>query len=137
MRIISSASPSCPNSIKLVTDYWGLVKRFSDDFEKSTGIKQTTGDGPEAKAKFEGPLHERIALKGLLHHSECASGSRSARCRPSCTRSQETKNLEKAAVETIKTSLFTKDFLSDIVQSNHQQAVHVSAVGPRSLGRRP
>ncbi|KAH8899255.1 importin-beta domain-containing protein [Thozetella sp. PMI_491] len=107
--------PVLPNSIKLVADYWGLVKRFSEDFEKSTGIKQTTGDGPEAKAKFEGPLHERIALKGLLLLRVCVRIA----FQPVSTimyRSQETKNLEKAAVQTIKTDLFTKDFLSDIVQ---------------------
>ena len=107
--------PLLPNSIQLVSDYWALVKRFSEDFEKSTGIKQTSGDGPDGKAKFEGPLHERIALKGLLLLRVCIRIA----FQPVSSimyRSQETRALEKAAVETVKTSLFTKEFLSDIVQ---------------------
>ena len=55
-----------PNSVKLVHDYCHLIDSFADVFDKSGGIKQTTSsDGEGVKSKVEGPLLERLALKGL------------------------------------------------------------------------
>lgn len=103
-----------PNSIPLVKAYWALVKDFSEVFEKSGGIKQTStrvGQG----SRFEGPLLERLALKGILLLRGCVSIAH----KPVQTfkyRNQETKRLEDEAMETMKTGLLTKEFLMDVVQ---------------------
>ena len=40
----AASFPLLPNSIPLVRAYWNLVKGFSEVFEKSGGIKQTSGE---------------------------------------------------------------------------------------------
>jgi hypothetical protein len=55
-----------PDSLPLVRSYWGLIANFADVFEKSGGIKLATAAGSDAKSKMEGPLLEKLALKGLL-----------------------------------------------------------------------
>ncbi|KAK6074186.1 importin-beta domain-containing protein [Seiridium cupressi] len=61
---------SLPNSFELVRSYWELVAKFAEVFNKSGGLRQ----GPmedEAKFKVEGPLLEKLALKGLLLCRAC------------------------------------------------------------------
>ncbi|KAL2257554.1 hypothetical protein VTK26DRAFT_9478 [Humicola hyalothermophila] len=104
--------PVLPNSIPLVRAYWNLVKGFSQVFEKSDGIKQTTGGGTP---KHEGPLSEKLALKALLLLRSCVAIA----YRPAQTfkyKSPEVKELEKQAIHTIKVDLLTRDLLLDIVQ---------------------
>jgi len=114
-----SSFPLLPNSIPLVRAYWNLVKQFSEVFEKSGGIRQTSGGGGgiegNSSPKHEGPLSEKLALKGLLLLRSCVAIA----YRPVQTfkyRSQEDKALEKQAIETVKNELLTKDLLLDIVQ---------------------
>jgi hypothetical protein len=104
-----------PDSIPLVRAYWDLVANFAEVFEKSGGIKQTTIDGLEgAKSKMEGPLLERLALKGLLLLRSCIAivfqPAQSFRYK-----SQETKDEEQAAVKSIKGNLLTNDFVLQVV----------------------
>ncbi|KAK0734323.1 armadillo-type protein [Lasiosphaeria miniovina] len=106
--------PLLPNSIPLVGAYWNLVKDFSDVFEKSGGIKQSSTT-PAGNPKHEGPLSEKLALKGLLLIRSCIATA----YRPAQTfkyRSVEAKILEKQAIEAIKTDLLTKDLLYEMVQ---------------------
>lgn len=107
--------PALPNSIPLTKAYWHLVKDFSEVFEKSGGIKETTADTPGGNPKHEGPLSEKLALKGLIILRSCIAIA----YRPVQTfkyRSPEIKELEKQAVNTIKSQLLTHDLLLDIVQ---------------------
>ncbi|KAK3694902.1 armadillo-type protein [Podospora appendiculata] len=107
--------PVLPNSIPLVKAYWNLVRDFSDVFEKSGGIRQTTNETTAGNPKHEGPLSEKLALKGLLLLRSCVAIA----YRPVQTfkyRSQETKDQEKEAINIIKTDLLTRDLLLDIVQ---------------------
>lgn len=60
-----------PDTIPLVRSYWGLITNFADVFEKSGGIKHAAAAGTDAKPKMEGPLLERLALKGLLLLRTC------------------------------------------------------------------
>lgn len=61
-----------PNAIPLCMAYWVLVSRFSDGFHKSNGLRSNaeTTDG-ESRSKVDGPLLERLALKGLLLFKSC------------------------------------------------------------------
>lgn len=105
--------PLLPNSIQLVKAYWNLVKEFSQVFEKSGGLKQAAGDN--GSTKHEGPLSEKLALKGLLLLRSCIAIA----YRPVQTfryRSQDTKDLEKQAIHAIKVDLLNRDLLLDIVQ---------------------
>ncbi|KAK0630009.1 armadillo-type protein [Bombardia bombarda] len=107
--------PALPNSVPLVRAYWNLVREFSDVFEKSGGIRQTSDETPGGNAKHEGPLSEKLALKGLLLLRSCVATA----YRPVQTfkyRSPETKDQEKDAIQIIKTDLLTRDLLLDIVQ---------------------
>ncbi|KAL1839416.1 hypothetical protein VTJ49DRAFT_1517 [Mycothermus thermophilus] len=105
--------PVLPNSIPLVKAYWNLVKSFSEVFATSGGIRQTAGG--ESGPKHEGPLYEKLALKGLLLLRSCVAIAH----HPVQTfkyRSPEVKELEKQAVHTLKTELLTHDMLFDMVQ---------------------
>ncbi|AEO70193.1 f3708934-bc0f-40f6-bc3e-24752b3caa16 [Thermothielavioides terrestris] len=107
--------PALPNSIPLVKAYWNLVKAFSEVFEKSGGIKQTSSETAGGHPKHEGPLYEKLALKGLLLLRSCVAIAH----HPVQTfkyRSAEAKELEKQAVHTIKVELLTRDMLLDMVQ---------------------
>ena len=107
--------PVLPNSISLVRAYWNLVKGFSQVFDRSDGIKQTSGETAGGNPKHEGPLAEKLALKGLLLLRSCVSIA----YRPVQTfkyRSPEAKELEKQAVHTIKVDLLTRDLLLEMVQ---------------------
>ncbi|KAK3951792.1 armadillo-type protein [Pseudoneurospora amorphoporcata] len=107
--------PLLPNSIPLVKAYWNLVKQFSNEFEKSGGIRQTGSENHDGSAKHEGPLSEKLALKGLLLLRSCVSIAH----RPMQTfkyKSPEVKNQEKEATELVKDQLLTNNFLLDIVQ---------------------
>ncbi|KAK5663574.1 hypothetical protein OQA88_4005 [Cercophora sp. LCS_1] len=105
-----------PNSIPLAKAYWNLVKEFSDVFEKSGGIREsssveTSGGNP----KHEGPLSEKLALKGLLLLRSCIAIA----YKPVQTfryRSPEAKELEKQAIDIIQTQLLTTSFLLEMVQ---------------------
>ena len=104
-----------PNSIPLVRAYWGLVKDFSDVFEKSGGIKEKAGETSGGNPKHEGPISEKLALKGLLLLRGCIAIAYS----PAQTfkyRSPEAKQLEKQAISAIKNELLTTELLLDIVQ---------------------
>lgn len=60
-----------PNSLSLVHAYWDLIVKFAEVFDKSGGIRQGSGGEGAAKSKVEGPLLERLALKGLLLLRAC------------------------------------------------------------------
>ncbi|KAK0747848.1 armadillo-type protein [Apiosordaria backusii] len=105
--------PILPNSIPLVRAYWNLVKDFSQVFEKSGGIKQT--ESTTGNTKHEGPLSEKLALKGLLLLRSCIGIA----YRPAQSfkyQSPEMKDLETQAIHVIKIELLGRDFLLDIVQ---------------------
>ncbi|KAK4658552.1 hypothetical protein QC762_102730 [Podospora pseudocomata] len=105
--------PILPNSIPLVRAYWNLVKDFSQVFEKSGGIKQT--ESTTGNTKHEGPLAEKLALKGLLLLRSCIGIA----YRPAQTfkfQTPEMKELETQAIHVIKVELLNRDLLLDIVQ---------------------
>ncbi|KAL2271024.1 hypothetical protein VTJ83DRAFT_395 [Remersonia thermophila] len=107
--------PVLPNTIPLVKAYWNLVKSFSEVFATSGGIRQTSGGGGESGPKHEGPLFEKLALKGLLLLRSCVAIAH----HPVQTfryRSPEVKELERRAVQTLKAELLTHDVLLDMVQ---------------------
>jgi hypothetical protein len=111
----AASFPVLPNSIPLVRAYWNLVKGFSEVFEKSGGIKQTSGETAGGGPKHEGPVYEKLALKGLLLLRSCVAIAH----QPAHTfkyRSPEAKELEKQAVHTLKEELLTRDMLLDMVQ---------------------
>ena len=110
-----SSFPMLPNSIPLVKAYWNLVREFSEVFEKSGGIRQTSNETPGGSQKHEGPLSEKLALKGLLLIRSCVAIA----YRPTQTfkyKSPEAKEQEKEAIRIIKTDLLTQDLLLDIVK---------------------
>ncbi|TPX17965.1 uncharacterized protein E0L32_011966 [Thyridium curvatum] len=103
-----------PNSLPLVHAYWELVVNFADVFDKSGGIRQSAGDNPEGKSKLEGPLLERLALKGLLLIRACIAMV----FKPQFTfkyRSQEVKKEQEQASHLVKTELLTNDFVLQVV----------------------
>ena len=114
-QVHPASFPALPNSIPLVKAYWNLVKEFSHVFEQSGGIKQTSGETAGGNPKHEGPLFEKLALRGLLLLRSCVAIAH----HPVQTfkyRSPEVKELEKHAVHIIKSELLTRDLLLDIVQ---------------------
>lgn len=63
-----------PNSMALVIAYWELVAKFAEVFDKSGGLRQTTATAEgSSKSKVEGPLLEKLAIKGLLLFKSCVA----------------------------------------------------------------
>ncbi|KAH7326466.1 armadillo-type protein [Stachybotrys elegans] len=60
-----------PNTLPLVHAYWDLVFRFAEVFDQSGGIRQGSAAPGSAKLKVEGPVLERLALKGLILLRSC------------------------------------------------------------------
>lgn len=105
-----------PNSLPLVHAYWDLVSKFAEIFDKSGGIRHGSGDGASSKAKVEGPLLERLALKGLLLLRACVRIA----FQPAQTfkyRTPETKAEQEQSRSIIKTELLKDDLVLQIVNS--------------------
>lgn len=105
-----------PNSLPLVRAYWDLIAKFSEVFDKSGGIRQNSGEQGGAKAKAEGPLLERLALKGLLLLRACVKMA----FQPAQSfkyRSPETKTEQEQARNTVKTELLKDDLVVQIVNA--------------------
>ncbi|KAI5467452.1 armadillo-type protein [Mariannaea sp. PMI_226] len=105
-----------PNSLALVHAYWDLVAKFAEVFDKSGGIRQGSGDAGSAKSKVEGPLLERLALKGLLLLRACVRIAFQP-VQSFKYRSPETKAEQDQAKELIKTQLLKPDLVIQIVNS--------------------
>lgn len=107
--------PLLTNSIPLVLAYWDLVAKFAEVFDKSGGLRQTTTtDGPGAKSKVEGPLLEKLALKGLLLVKSCVA----IVWKPVQTfryLSKEFLEQKDRAVQTIKSELLKDELVMQIV----------------------
>lgn len=107
--------PILPNSVPLVLAYWDLVAKFAEVFDKSGGLRQTTAaDETGPKSKVEGPLLERLALKGLLLLKSCVS----IVWRPVHTfkyTSKEFLQQKDGAVQALRTELFKDELVMQIV----------------------
>ncbi|OTA82937.1 hypothetical protein M434DRAFT_84312 [Hypoxylon sp. CO27-5] len=101
---------SLPNSFDLVRGYWDLTARFAEVYNKSEGIKESLGN---VKAKPEGPLSERLALKGLLLLRACISMVHH-RKQSIRYRSKEMVAEEQQAIGTVKQGLLKDDFIIQI-----------------------
>jgi hypothetical protein len=106
--------PLLPNSIPLVKAYWNLVKGFSEVFEKSGGIKETSSETAGGNPKHEGPLYEKLALKGLLLLRSCMAIAHHP-LQTFMYRSTEVRALEKQAVHILRDDLLTRDMLLDMM----------------------
>lgn len=105
-----------PSSIALVRAYWDLVSKFAATFETSGGIRHNDSDGTSAKVKLEGPLQEKLALKGLLLFRACARIA----FQPVTTfkyRTPEIKAEQQKAKNVIQTELFQNDLVIQIVNT--------------------
>ncbi|KAI9172163.1 Importin-11 [Paramyrothecium foliicola] len=105
-----------PNALSLVHAYWDLVARFAEVFDRSGGIRQGSGAPGTAKAKVEGPLLERLALKGLLLLRSCVRVAFNT-IQTFKYRSPETQAEQEQAKNHIKTELFKEEFVVQIVNS--------------------
>ncbi|KAM9881391.1 hypothetical protein VD0002_g8405 [Verticillium dahliae] len=102
-----------PSSLPLIHAYWDLVAKFAEVFDKSEGIRQSSGD---AKSKAEGPLLEKLTTRALLLIKACLDLA----FLPKHTfvyRGPEAKKEEHEAVEFIKNELFKDDFCLQIANT--------------------
>ncbi|KAK2594260.1 hypothetical protein QQS21_008039 [Conoideocrella luteorostrata] len=105
-----------PNSLPLVHAYWDLVSKFGEVFDSSGGIRQGAGNASSSKAKIEGPLQERLALRGLLLLRACVRIA----FQPAQSfkyRTPETKAEQAQARNLIKAELLKDDLVIQIVNS--------------------
>lgn len=103
-----------PNTLPLIHAYWGLVANFAENYASSGGIRQNASGSGTTKAKIEGALPEKLAVKGLLLLRACHRIA----FRPIQTfkyRSAETKMEQEAAKKLIKTELFKPELVVQIV----------------------
>jgi hypothetical protein len=113
---------SLPNSFSLVRSYWELVVKFAQVYEKSGGLREnaTEMDDAEAKTGIEGPLLEKLALKGLLLIRLCIRMVN----QPQQTfkyRSAEVKDEQAQLLEQVKKDLLTDEVIvqmANVIISN-------------------
>ncbi|KAK7962343.1 uncharacterized protein PG986_003168 [Apiospora aurea] len=108
---------SLPKSFDLVQSYWGLVTAFAQVFNTSEGLRQgpNSAIGAGHKSKVEGPLLERLALKGLLLVRSCIRMVNV----PQQTfkyRSQETREEQAALILSVKQGLLTDGMVIEIAR---------------------
>ncbi|KAI0158257.1 putative importin 11 [Xylariaceae sp. FL1272] len=104
-----------PDSINLSQTYWNLTKQFSLVYENSEGIRQGTSSH-DNKSRIEGPLLERLALKGLLLMRACVKMAHN----PIQTiqyRSKEDAAEQKQALANLKVQLFSEALIGEIVET--------------------
>ncbi|CAK7268419.1 hypothetical protein SEPCBS119000_003054 [Sporothrix epigloea] len=109
-----------PASVEMVGVYWNIVDDFAVEYVQSSGLRQTASgagsSGDTKSAKFEGPLLERLALRGLLLLKSCIQ----IITQPLQTfkyRSAEAQQERTEGVQRIKTQLFTDDFVLKMVNT--------------------
>ncbi|KAJ4237035.1 hypothetical protein NW759_000158 [Fusarium solani] len=105
-----------PDSLSLVHAYWDLVAKFAEVFDQSGGIRQGPAEAGTAKSKVEGPVLERLALKGLLLLRACVRIA-FQHVQTFKWRSQETKAEQEQASLLVKTELLKPDLVVQIVNS--------------------
>ncbi|TGJ85144.1 hypothetical protein E0Z10_g3622 [Xylaria hypoxylon] len=104
-----------PGSSELVRAYWDLLAKFSVVFDQSEGIRQG-GLSSDNKARADGPLLERLALKGLLLMRSCVKMTH----RPVQTikyRSKEDSHKQQEAIAVIKSQLFSDEFVNQMART--------------------
>ncbi|KAI3324775.1 putative importin 11 [Xylariaceae sp. AK1471] len=101
-----------PGSSELARAYWNLVAQFSVVFGQSEGIRQGSSSG-ETKSRAEGPLQERLALKGLLLMRACLKMTH-RQVQTIKYRSKEDVREQQEAIASIKTQLFPHEFVKEM-----------------------
>lgn len=104
-----------PSSLSLVRAYWDLIAQFADVYDKSGGIRQGSGQD-STKAKAEGPLLERLSVKGLLLLRACVKVA----FRPAQSfkyKTPETKAEQEQARNLIKQELLKDELIVQIVNT--------------------
>ncbi|KAI0895836.1 ARM repeat-containing protein [Annulohypoxylon nitens] len=101
-----------PNSLNLVRAYWFLTTKVAAVFNESVGMRHSAST--QGKAKTEGPILEKIALKGLLLLRACV-GTIYRPKRTIVIRSKEVRREEKQAVEHLKAELLKDEFIIEII----------------------
>ncbi|CAK7562935.1 MAG: hypothetical protein SEPTF4163_000791 [Sporothrix epigloea] len=109
-----------PASVDMVGAYWNLVDDFAVEYVQSSGLRQTTSgagsNGDSKSTKYEGPLLEQLALKGLLLLKSCIQ----IITQPLQTfkyRSTEAQKERTDGVQRIKMQLFTDDFVLKMINT--------------------
>ncbi|KAI1205398.1 ARM repeat-containing protein [Annulohypoxylon truncatum] len=100
-----------PNSLNLVRAYWFLTAKVAAVFSESVGIRHNASN--QGKAKTEGPILEKIALKGLLLLRACVQMVHRGK-RTILYRSSEAVQEEKQAIEHLKVELLKDEFIIEI-----------------------
>lgn len=102
-----------PDSVPLVRAYWDLVANFAEVFDKSGGIKQTGAQDSQTKSKLEGPLLERLTLRGLLLLRSCIAAV-FRQVQTFKYRSAKTKQERAEAIQLLKAQLLTDEFVLQV-----------------------
>ncbi|KXJ91418.1 putative importin 11 [Microdochium bolleyi] len=105
-----------PNSIELTRAYWNLVASFSEGYDKSGGIRQTSSADGNQAPKTEGPVSEKLALKGLLLIRACIRMVH----KPAHSikyRSPETKQEQERVISQLKAELLQDDLIIQMVNT--------------------
>ncbi|KAI0392252.1 putative importin 11 [Xylariaceae sp. FL0594] len=104
-----------PGSAELVRAYWNLVAQFSTVYEESDGLRQA-GSSEDEKSKTEGPLQEKLALRGLLLMRAVVKLVENP-VQSIKYRSKEDVEEDKAYVEQLKQQVFSDDFVNQMAQT--------------------
>ncbi|KAF2969643.1 hypothetical protein GQX73_g3902 [Xylaria multiplex] len=110
-----SSFAALPGSSDLARAYWNLAAEFSVVYGQSEGIRQGNTSA-DSKSRVEGPLLERLALKGLLLMRSCVKMAH----RPVQTiryRSKEDTQEQQEVIAAIKAQLFTDEFVNQMVST--------------------
>jgi hypothetical protein len=104
-----------PNSFDLVRSYWELVAKFAVVYDKSSGLRQDSSAmaGADTRSQAEGPLLEKLALKGLLLVRACIRMVNQPK-QTSKYRSAEAKEEQAQALNNVKHDLLKDDLITQM-----------------------
>ncbi|XXH05592.1 hypothetical protein Hte_012024 [Hypoxylon texense] len=106
---------SLPNSLDLARAYWDLTSRFADGYKDSGGLRQEPSLTDGSKAKTEGPISEKLALKGLLLIRACVRMVHYPR-HTIRYRSKEVVGEHQQAIDAVKTGLLKDELVLQMAQ---------------------
>lgn len=102
-----------PNSLPLVTAYWGLVSKFGESYGSETQDFSAKALKHDDGTKTDRPTMEKLCLKGLTLLRACMKMAFSP-TQSFKYRTPEVKEEQQQAVTIVKTNLLTNDLVSEM-----------------------
>ncbi|KAI1759544.1 ARM repeat-containing protein [Hypoxylon sp. FL1150] len=104
---------SLPTSLDLARTYWNITAKFAEGYRDSGGLRQELSLTENSKAKTEGSILEKLALKGLLLTRACVKMAHYSR-HSIRYRSKDRVQDHQQSIEVVKKDLLDNEFVQQM-----------------------